>query len=336
MLRLLIDTSAWLDLATRRDGQKWIVPLRVLMSQGKLELLVPALVIEEFDRNRPRLEAAVTTSVLDRLRQLRRELHEFAGDQNKHAWLEETRQHIPLVNAMTPQNFREIAELLRKGKTLTPTNVDYARVVQRGLGKKAPFGSDKNSVADALLIELYSSQLRQADSGDVYCFVTSNYRDFSMPNGDHRQSHPDLVDLFSHPQSCYVYQVEGLHSMLLDYFGDEFLEEYEEVEFLINEEEPRTLREILEAEAEFFDKVAYVRFVVRVDKECAKYPEEIREEKFREMLAARAQIEAKYGHDELWKAIGPGHDEAWEYGYISGKLATLRWMLGSEWDFLDT
>jgi hypothetical protein len=27
---------------------------------------------------------------------------------------------------------------------------------------------------------------------------------------------------------------------------------------------------------------------------------------------------------------------AWQYGYISGKLATLRWVLGSEWDFLDT
>jgi hypothetical protein len=42
------------------------------------------------------------------------------------------------------------------------------------------------------------------------------------------------------------------------------------------------------------------------------------------------------GRDELWKAIGPGHDEAWQYGYISGKLATLRWVAGSEWDFLDT
>ena len=46
MLRLLIDTSAWLDLATRRDGQKWIVPLRLFMHWGKLELLVPTLVIE--------------------------------------------------------------------------------------------------------------------------------------------------------------------------------------------------------------------------------------------------------------------------------------------------
>jgi hypothetical protein len=52
--------------------------------------------------------------------------------------------------------------------------------------------------------------------------------------------------------------------------------------------------------------------------------------------ANREQAEAEHGHDELWKAIGPGHEEARQYGYISGKLATLRWALGSEWDFLDT
>ena len=57
VLRLLIDTSAWLDLAMRRDGQKRIVPLRVFLHQGKLEPLVPLLVIEEFEHHRPRSEA---------------------------------------------------------------------------------------------------------------------------------------------------------------------------------------------------------------------------------------------------------------------------------------
>ena len=46
MLHLLIDTSVWLDLAERRDGQRWIVPLRVLLFQKKLKLMVPALVID--------------------------------------------------------------------------------------------------------------------------------------------------------------------------------------------------------------------------------------------------------------------------------------------------
>jgi hypothetical protein len=44
----------------------------------------------------------------------------------------------------------------------------------------------------------------------------------------------------------------------------------------------------------------------------------------------------RYGRDSLWRPIGAGREEAWDYGYISGKLATLRWVLGSEWDFLDT
>jgi hypothetical protein len=34
--------------------------------------------------------------VLDRLRQLRRELREYAGDQHEHIWLSEIAQHIPL------------------------------------------------------------------------------------------------------------------------------------------------------------------------------------------------------------------------------------------------
>jgi hypothetical protein len=34
VLRLLIDTSTWLDLAGRRAGQQWIVPLRVLKHEA--------------------------------------------------------------------------------------------------------------------------------------------------------------------------------------------------------------------------------------------------------------------------------------------------------------
>jgi hypothetical protein len=48
------------------------------------------------------------------------------------------------------------------------------------------------------------------------------------------------------------------------------------------------------------------------------------------------QLEAKYGRDTLREPIGEGHDQAWQYGFISGKLSALRWVLGSEWDFLDT
>ena len=83
---------------------------------------------------------------------------------------------------------------------------------------------------------------------------------------------------------------------------------------------------------EFFERVWYVRSIVHADAENEEVPENIRAG----ARAARQRVEDRYGRDSLWKPIGPGHDEAWEYGYISGKLATLRWVLGSEWDFLDT
>jgi len=77
--------------------------------------------------------------------------------------------------------------------------------------------------------------------------------------------------------------------------------------------------------------VWYVRSIA-LDGDRRELPGDIHEV----LMANRHRAEARYGRDELWKAIGSGHEETWQYGYISGNLATLRWVLGSEWDFLDT
>jgi hypothetical protein len=328
VLRLLIDTSVWLDLAKRRDGQKWIVPLRLLRFQGRLELLVPSLVVEEFERNRPRAEAAVTANVLERFRLLRRDLHEYGGD-DSHEWLEEMSHQIPLVSAMTLQNFAEISELLSGGHRVEPTELEYERVVQRGLEKRAPFHREKNSVADALLVELYSSEINSIGAAaDRYCFVTSNYQDFSLPNGDRRQPHPDLAALFADDRSCYVYDVSGLNEALVEFLGEEFNELSEETEF--GREEPRTFAEILEAEQEYFDKVWYVRKLILLERIEAGEHESLPPELSDRMHAAMRAIEDRYGREHL----GPWDD--WGWGFVQGKLAALRWVLGSEWDFLDT
>jgi hypothetical protein len=328
MLRLLIDTSVWLDLAKRRDGQKWIVPLRVLMFQGKLELLVPSVVVHEFERNRPRAEAAVSASVLERFRLLRRDLHEYGGDDSPQ-WLEEMTHQIPLVSAMALQNFSGISELMRSARRVEPTDLEHERVIWRGLEKKAPFHREKNSVADALLIELYSSEVNSSDAAaDRYCFVTSNYQDFSVPNGDHRQPHPDLASLFTDERSSYRFEVNGLNRELVEYFGEEFTELSEEFEVV--REEPRTLAEILEAEKEYFDKVWYVRALVLEEKIKAGEKEPMLPEISDGAHAAMRAVEERYGRENL----GPWDD--WGWGFAHGKLSALRWVLGSEWDFLDT
>lgn len=327
MLHLLIDTSVWLDLAKRRDGQQWIVPLRVLAAQGKLELLVPSLVREEFERNRPRAEAAATTSVLERFRLLRRDLHEYGGEES-HPWLDEMARHIPMLSARTLQNFSEIAELLLEGRRLESSYAEHGRVVRRALDKKAPFHLNKNSVADALLIELYSSAIENGNSTHRYGFATSNYQDFSLSNGDRRQPHPDLAPLFRGEQSSYLYAVDGLNAVLVEIFGDEFAELVDETDSV--QQEPRTLPEILAAEQEFFDKIWYVRKLILEEKIEAGERDPLPPEVVKRARASMRAIEERYGADN----VGPWDD--WGWGFVNGKLSALRWVLGDEWDFLDT
>ncbi len=127
MLHLLVDTSTWLDLAKRRDGQRWIVAIRVLVNQAALELLVPSVVIDE-----------------------------YGGTDYEQALLliDELAHQVPLIGAMTTRNFDEVLDLLRAGRPLQATDDDHRRVVERALSKRAPFHRSRNSVADALLIEL--------------------------------------------------------------------------------------------------------------------------------------------------------------------------------------
>jgi hypothetical protein len=81
-------------------------------------------------------------------------------------------------------------------------------VVSRGLGKRAPFLRNKNSVADAVLIELYAT-VAQARGDENYCFVTSSWEDYSVQKGDHRLPHPDIANLFDGATSKYFLGVAG-------------------------------------------------------------------------------------------------------------------------------
>jgi hypothetical protein len=163
VLRLLIDTSTWLDLAGRRTGQQWIVPLRVLKHQGALELLVPPVVIEEFDRNRVRSETAVTTSVLDRLRQLRRELREYAGE--KHEQIASARSRPTAVQYSTRSHLGLGPETRRLDAR---TDLGPSEGNTRVLGEEVRPG-ERPQLGDGLVLVLNpaASAMPTADSRDL-------------------------------------------------------------------------------------------------------------------------------------------------------------------------
>lgn len=331
MLHLLVDTSTWLDLAKRRDGQRWIVAMRLLVDQDDLQLLVPEVVIVEFERNRDRVETTMTSTVAQRFKLMKQDLGHYGGRDYEQALgvIEGLAHEVPLIGAMTTRNFNEVLDLLRNGKVLDPTDTERSRVVQRALDKRAPFHRSRNSVADALLIEIYATAVGGVDlAQDPHAFATSNSDDFSLPNGDQRERHPDLADLFVPDGSSYGLGVDGLSTILLDHFGDKIAKLFEETHF---EDEPRKLNEIMTAEQEHFDRVWYHRSLQHQYK-----LEDAGDTQGVERLIAiagpgRTRVEATYTEEGQ---LGPYTD--FELGMLNGKLSTLRWLLGSEWDFLDT
>lgn len=323
MLYVLADTSVWLDLAKNINGQKLIVTVRVLAHEGRLTLLVPRVVIDEFERNRERVEADMTRSVSTQLRRARDAIEQHGQGDGRQAALKELdnlSHRLPLINQMATRNFEDVRDLLANGRGLVPTTEDYERVVQRGLDKRAPFHRGKNSSADALLLEMYGAvALAPTNAPDGhYCFVTLNVRDFSALGADQRLAHPDCAELFAGPRSSYFI---SLSAALGAQFPEEFDELLEEFDF---HEEPRDYDEIRAAEEELFDRIWYERSLLHETE-----VEDV-EALLRIAGPGRARVESKYGDEDL----GPYSDFDW--GMLNGKLSALRWVLGAEWDFLDT
>jgi hypothetical protein len=285
--------------------------------------LVPQVVIDEFERNRPRVESDMTRSVSAQPGRAREAIEQDGQGLGREAALKELdnlSHRLPLINQMATRNFEEGRELLVNGRELAPTSDDYRRVVKRALDKRAPFHRGKNSSADALLLEMYGAAAgpRANDPADHYCFVTLNVRDFSAPGDDQRLPHPDCSELFAGLGSRYFI---SLSAALRAQFPHEFNELLEEFDF---GEEPRNYDEIREAEQELFDRIWYVRSLIHEEKA------DDADELLRIAGPGRARVEAKYGADNL----GPYSDFDW--GMLHGKLSALRWVLGDEWDFLDT
>jgi hypothetical protein len=94
----------------------------------------------------------------------------------------------------------------------------------------------------------------------------------------------------------------------------------------------RSEREIAKAEHELWDRVWYYRHLVRIHN--ARYAKDSTEQTPPEIARMTREL-MKRKRKRYGRSIGqPMSDFDW--GYMQGKFSALRWVLGSEWDFLDT
>lgn len=112
---------------------------------------------------------------------------------------------------------------------------------------------------------------------------------------------------------------------------DDFKKFKEEILTRLNLElqNPRTEDEIFGAIGELFDKIWFDRHqILNTQVESGEREEDA--EIWKDAQKAAKKIESRYPKKEL----GPWDD--FEWGMINGKLSALRWVMGDEWDMLDT
>lgn len=194
-------------------------------------------------------------------------------------------------------------------------------------------------MADAIILETYAESVHQKNGQRIrFAFVTHNKNDFSEQHGDDRRPHPDIAPLFTKVKSMYFVSLKEALSRV----NPRLLANIQAEEWA---QEARRASEIMEAEEEYFDKLWYGRHglladavtsgqtkvVSKADYPVGKYdPNIVRSDIWQGARRAAQRVEKKYGVENL----GPWND--FEWGMLSGKLSALRWVLGDEWDNLDT
>lgn len=92
---------------------------------------------------------------------------------------------------------------------------------------------------------------------------------------------------------------------------------------------PRSMEEVADVVEEFFEKIWFDRHLslrYRVEQGIETVDPQI----WAGALKSAEKVIRKYGEENL----GPYSD--FEWGMLNGKLSALRWVLGEEWDMLDT
>jgi predicted nucleic acid-binding protein len=343
-LKLLVDTSVWLNLAKDYRQQPVIAALGDLVAAGKIELLVPQVVLDEFSRNKERVATEATRSLQSHFNLVRDAVSRFAEEPTKAATLASLNEvdHAAIIKGeAVNDSISRIERLLGSVPALAITDAVKARVTDRAIANRAPYHRPKNSVGDAIMIEIYADLVgSDRPAGTRLAFVTHNVRDFSEVNGDHRKPHPDLLPLFDGIISMYsVDLIAVINEIDQDLLANHHLE----FEGFF---QPRRLSEIMEAEHLLFRQVWYnrhwnlrsgvesgeIKIITGSDFRKLKgyHPEFVVDEVWERALAAAKRTEDEVGIENL----GPWDD--FEWGMLNGKLSALRWVMGDEWDFLDT
>lgn len=344
MLHVLVDTCVWLDFAQDHKQSPLFGMFEEMLDADQFKLLLPRLVVDEFNRNRDRIakasEAGLTTQIGVVKEAIIRTIPDGAELDTALKLLADVNFRIPQLGGFAVDILGRIENIFKETPTIETSLGVKGAAADRALNRLAPTHQGKNSIADAMIFETYW-ECKQASKkmGDVYAFLTHNKKDFSSAT-NFKVPHEDIAGAFNSSHSLYFVALKDFLTRVdpeRETFG---LWERD------RQDEPRRLTVIYEAVERLTTQVWYNRHMnLAYEIEHGTHKVITKEEwdtgNFDHQNHTTADIwaGALEAGKRARKQLGKGNYGPWddfEWGMLNGKLSALRWMLGDEWDMLDT
>lgn len=341
MVKLLIDTCVWLDIAKTSKGEEILNLLSEFIEREEVTILLPEIIISEFDKNKQRIIADAGKSLSSHFKKVKEMVAEHANQELKQTILSQLNdidKKIPTLGENAFQSILTIEDIMKNAEIINISNEIKLRATQRAIDKKAPFHLSKNSIGDSIIIESYNNYKIENTAQEFnLMFVTHNVNDFSLKNGNQKVPHEDFTDIFDSSKSQYFISLpEALNSINPSLVQEIEYENDWDLEF-------RSFSEILEVERELEQKIWYnrhknreylietgkIKLINREDFDIKKSQRTIIKDIWEGALESAKRVEEVYGKENL------SFDD-FEWGMINGKLSALRWVIGDDWDNLDT
>ena len=348
MFNVLVDTCVWLDLADKPQQTPLVDPLEGLLSVGAVNLLVPQIVVDEFKKNRNRIAEKNSKGLTTHFNLVKDTVRRAGGNKRQKdkvlEYLSDIDHRLPQVGSQAKNTLDRIEKILDGLPKIQTSSAAKIRAAERAFDRRGPCHNNKNSIADALLIETYFECVKAGKAGDRFAFVTHNKSDFSLVGGNDKLPHADIASGFSKIKSMYFVNLGACLNRIEPSFVRDVLFENS------FEEEPRSLSETLDAMDTLATQVWHNRNMnLQWELDHGKH-KIVTQAEWDAGWAKNKAYGQKHTIDHVWKGalksrakarkkLGEGNYGPYshfEWGMVNGKLSALRWALGEDWDELYT
>jgi hypothetical protein len=141
MFHVLIDTCVWLDLATVPSLSPHIASIEELVREGQLRLIVPRVVMDEFQRNKERIAKNVKARLSQQFRDVKQAIKNAESNSRRQRsvikYLSEIDHKIPVTSGQPAAYLKSIERLMSKAGVLETTDSARLKAADRAISKAA-------------------------------------------------------------------------------------------------------------------------------------------------------------------------------------------------------